>query len=84
MTTTSSSADATTSEPDVDPVALADLSSAELQARARETWVRTGGRLTGAELGERYGRSERWGRQQIAPPRSHAPARGGAGAAASA
>jgi hypothetical protein len=75
MTTTSSSAVATTSETsehDDDPVALADLSSAELQAHARETWLRTGGRLTGAELGQRYGRSERWGRQQIAAARSNA------------
>jgi hypothetical protein len=38
-------------------------------ADAREAWRRSGGRLTGAELGRRYGRSERWGRQQIAAAR---------------
>jgi hypothetical protein len=79
MTTTSSFSDAATSEPPVEPVALPDLSSAELQAHARETWVSTGGRLTGAELAHRYGRSERWGRQQIAAVRSQAADRGDTG-----
>ena len=88
MTTTSSS-DAPTAEAPVDladpgtladPVALDDLSSAELQAHARETWLRAGGRLTGAELAQRYGRSERWGRQQIAAAREQAADAGEAGA----
>lgn len=76
MTATSSTSGTTTSEPDVDPVALADLSPAELQAHARQTWVSSGGQLTGAELAQRYGRSERWGRQQIAAARSQAAGRG--------
>lgn len=78
MTTTSSSAGATTAEPHADPVAVAGLSPAELQAHARETWVSTGGRLTGAELAQRYGRSERWGRQQIVAAREQDAAEGDA------
>jgi len=54
------------------PLDSAELSPAELQAHARETWLSTGGRLTGAELAQRYGRSERWGRQQIAAARAEA------------
>ena len=49
---------------------LADLSAAEAQAQARYAWRRSGGRLTGAELARRYGRSERWGRLQIAAARA--------------
>lgn len=78
MTTTSSSPGASTAESDADPVALADLSPADLQAHARETWVSTGGRFTGAELAQRYGRSERWGRQQIAAAREQDAAEGDA------
>jgi hypothetical protein len=52
--------------------ALADLSTAEAQAQARDAWRRSGGRLTGAELARRYGRSERWGRMQIAAARADA------------
>jgi hypothetical protein len=49
---------------------LGDLSPGEAQAQAREAWRRSGHTLTGAELAERYGRSERWGRQQIAAART--------------
>jgi hypothetical protein len=52
------------------PVTLDELGPAEAQAHARETWWASGGRLTGAELARRYGRSERWGRQQIAAVRA--------------
>ena len=41
-----------------------------VQAEARAAWQSSGGRLSGAELGRRYGRSERWGRQQIAAARA--------------
>jgi hypothetical protein len=55
---------------DVDePGRLADLAPAEAQIHARDAWRAAGGRLTGAELARRYGRSERWGRQQIAAAR---------------
>jgi hypothetical protein len=54
-------------------VPLADLSPGEAQAHARDAWRRSGGRLTGAELARRYGRSERWGRQQIAAARTAHP-----------
>jgi hypothetical protein len=47
-----------------------DLAPAEVQALAREAWRHSGGRMTGAELAARYGRSERWGRQQIAAARN--------------
>jgi hypothetical protein len=56
--------------------AIADLSTAEAQEQARDAWRHSGGRLTGAELARRYGRSERWGRLQIAAAREDA---GGAG-----
>jgi Protein of unknown function (DUF2637) len=49
---------------------LVDLAPAEAQAHARDAWRAAGGRLTGAELARRYGRSERWGRQQIAAART--------------
>ena len=55
-------------------VPLDDLEPAEAQAHARDTWRAAGGRLTGAELARRYGRSERWGRQQIAAARTEAEA----------
>jgi Protein of unknown function (DUF2637) len=60
-------------------VPLAELGPAEAQAHARQEWRRAGGRLTGAELARRFGRSERWGRQQIAAARTAAtaPADGG-------
>jgi hypothetical protein len=54
---------------DVQGVELTQLGIAEAQAHARDTWRRSGGRFTGAELAARYGRSERWGRQQIAAAR---------------
>jgi hypothetical protein len=54
---------------DLSTEALADLSPAVAQAHARETWRRSGETMTGAELASRYGRSERWGRQQIAAAR---------------
>jgi len=53
-----------------DPVTLPTLGPAEAQAHAQEAWRASGGRLPGAELGRRYGRSERWGRQQIAAARA--------------
>jgi hypothetical protein len=82
MTTASSSSDATAAAPVAlaDPVSLDDLSTAELQAHARETWLSTGGHLTGAELAQQYRRSERWGRQQIAAARAEAAHAGDAGA----
>jgi hypothetical protein len=49
---------------------LVDLAPAEAQTHARDAWRAAGGRLTGAELARRYGRSERWGRQQIAAART--------------
>jgi hypothetical protein len=52
------------------PPQLVDLTPAHAQAHARDAWRRSGGRLTGAELARRYGRSERWGRQQIAAART--------------
>jgi hypothetical protein len=52
--------------------APADLSAADAQEQARDAWRRSGGRLTGAELARRYGRSERWGRLQIAAAREDA------------
>ena len=60
----------TTIDHDGSAVELAELGTAEAQAHARDTWRRSGGRLTGAELARRYGRSERWGRQQIAAART--------------
>jgi hypothetical protein len=45
---------------------------ADVQAHARDTWRESGGRLSGAQLAARYGRSERWGRQQIAAARAEA------------
>jgi hypothetical protein len=55
---------------DTPPGVLVDLTAAEAQAHARDAWRAAGGRLTGAELARRYGRSERWGRQQIAAART--------------
>jgi Protein of unknown function (DUF2637) len=52
------------------PVPLVELAAAEAQAHARDTWRRSGGRLSGALLAARYGRSERRGRQQIAAART--------------
>jgi hypothetical protein len=49
---------------------LVDLPAAHAQAHARAAWRAAGGRLTGAQLAARYGRSERWGRQQIAAARA--------------
>jgi Protein of unknown function (DUF2637) len=63
VNTTTNTDDTATSAP------LPELGAAEAQAHARDTWRRSGGRLTGAELARRYGRSERWGRQQIAAAR---------------
>jgi Protein of unknown function (DUF2637) len=51
-------------------VPLTELAPADAQAHARETWLHTGGHLSGAELARRYGRSERWGRQQVAAART--------------
>jgi hypothetical protein len=45
---------------------LDELAPVDAQAHARDTWRASGGRLSGAQLAARYGRSERWGRQQIA------------------
>jgi Protein of unknown function (DUF2637) len=58
---------------DDSPERLGDLAPGEAQAHARDAWRRSGGRLTGAELARRYGRSERWGRQQIAAARAQQP-----------
>ena len=55
----------TSTDHDAPAVELHELGSAQAQAHARDAWRRSGGRLTGAELGRLYGRSERWGRQQI-------------------
>jgi len=60
----------TTTDHDAPVLELSELRTAEAQAHARDTWRRSGGRLTGAELARRYGRSERWGRQQIAAARA--------------
>jgi hypothetical protein len=49
-----------------------DLTPADAQAHARDAWRASGGRLSGAQLAARYGRSERWGRQQIAAARAEA------------
>lgn len=49
-------------------VTMLDTSSwtpAERQAAARDAYRASGHRLTGAELGRRFGRSGRWGRAQI-------------------
>jgi Protein of unknown function (DUF2637) len=51
-------------------VPLDQLPPAEAQAHARETWRASGGQLSGAQVAARYGRSERWGRQQIAAART--------------
>ena len=53
------------------------MAPAEAQAHARDAWRASGGRMTGAELATRYGRSERWGRQQIAAARTEEPAAAG-------
>ena len=45
---------------------LDELAPSDLQAHARDAWRASDGRLSGAQLAARYGRSERWGRQQIA------------------
>lgn len=42
------------------------LSAEEADRLARQLWDETGGRITGRELGDACGRSERWGRQWIA------------------
>lgn len=60
----------TSSGTDAPAVELHELGSAQAQAHARQAWREAGERLTGAELGRRYGRSERWGRQQIAAART--------------
>jgi hypothetical protein len=49
-----------------------ELAPADAQAHARGAWRASGGRLSGAQLAARYGRSERWGRQQIAAARAEA------------
>jgi hypothetical protein len=49
---------------------LDQLPPAEAQGHARDTWRASGGQLSGAQLAARYGRSERWGRQQIAAART--------------
>jgi Protein of unknown function (DUF2637) len=67
----------TSTEHDAPAVELRELGSAQAQAHARNAWRRSGGRLTGAELGRRYGRSERWGRQQIAAARADRDGNGG-------
>jgi hypothetical protein len=54
----------------VHAVPLDQLPPADAQAHARETWRSSGGQLSGAQLAARYGRSERWGRQQIAAART--------------
>jgi hypothetical protein len=46
------------------------LAPGDAQALARAAWRQSGGTLTGTELGRRFGRSDRWGRQQIAAARS--------------
>jgi len=48
------------------------LAAADAQAHARDAWRASGGELSGAQLAARYGRSERWGRQQIAAARAEA------------
>jgi hypothetical protein len=60
----------TSSDTDAPAVELHELGSVQAQAHARDAWRRTEGHITGAELGRRYGRSERWGRQQIAAARA--------------
>jgi hypothetical protein len=50
--------------------ASAGLAPMDAPAQARDEWRRAGGRITGAELARRFGRSERWGRQQIAAARA--------------
>jgi hypothetical protein len=42
-----------------------DWTAAERQAAARDAYRASGHRLSGAELGHRFGRSGRWGRTQI-------------------
>ena len=51
------------------------------QAEARQAWRRSGGTLTGAQLGELFGRSERWGRKQIAAARTEPDGHDATGAA---
>jgi hypothetical protein len=51
---------------------LRELTAAELQAKARDFWLGAealGYRMTGAELGEKFERSARWGRDRIAEAR---------------
>lgn len=60
----------TSSDTDAPAVELHELGSVQAQAHARDAWRRSEGHITGAELGRRYGRSERWGRQQIAAARA--------------
>lgn len=50
-------------------LALDNLTPAERAARAQEAWRASGGGLSAAQLGHRFDRSERWGRQQIAAAR---------------
>jgi hypothetical protein len=52
-----------------------ELSDEDARALAREAYRASGGTLTGAELGERFGLSDRWGRKQIKAARSEGPAR---------
>jgi hypothetical protein len=58
------------------------LSDDEARAAARQAWHASGGTLTGAELGQRYGRGARWGRNQRAAAQAEAAARGTAGGTA--
>jgi Protein of unknown function (DUF2637) len=64
--TTTGTQDSTAAAPD-------QLAPSDAQAHARDTWRASGGRLSGAQLAARYGRSERWGRQQIAAARAETP-----------
>ncbi len=48
---------------------LEHLTATERAARAQEAWRASGGGLSAAQLGQRFDRSERWGRQQIAAAR---------------
>lgn len=52
------------------------MTDAEARAAARELWQTSsssGDAVTGVDLGRTFGRSDRWGRKQIAEARSEAP-----------
>lgn len=53
-----------------DPATSVAHAPGDAQARARAAWRQAGGALTGSELGQQFGRSARWGRQQIAAARA--------------